>query len=159
MFDRILKRASDVTMWIAILSLCATIIVNALEIFQRFLLGKSMYWIQDVTLLFMMWFIFPGMVRVSYKGADVFVDFFVGKMPEHVRYILGGINELLSFLICSVLFYYSVNLAVLRKGKAMMTSEIPYFYYTLAMIVCFALIAIVYLNKFINRCRKKGVAS
>lgn len=155
MFDRILKRASEVMMWVAIFALCATIIVNALEIFQRFFLGKSMYWIQDVTLLFMMWFIFPGMVRVSYKGADVFVDFFIGKMPEKTQRFLGAINELLSFLICLILCWFSISLAVLRKGKAMMTSEIPYFYYTLAMIVCFGLIAAVYLNKFIGRFRKK----
>ena len=155
MFDRFLKRASDVMMWVAIASLCATIIVNALEIFQRFFLGKSMYWIQDVTLLFMMWFIFPGMVRVSYKGTDVFVDFFIGKMPEKTRRVLECVNDLLSFLICFILCWFSVNLAVLRKGKAMMTSEIPYFYYTLAMIVCFGLIAAVYFNKFIGRFRKK----
>ena len=88
----------------------------------------------------MMWFIFPGMVTISYKGTDVFVDIFrVEKsyspaiiaakvlMPipilmgipknKTTRNTVNIINDILLTGLCLVLFRYSVSLMLLRMGK------------------------------------------
>lgn len=150
MYDKIMKKCADVMLIISVLSLSGAIILNAIEIFRRFAFDGSFYWIQDVTLLFMMWFIFPGMVTISYKGTDVFVDIFLSKFPKEVQKIINIINDIMVSVICAVLFRYSINLMILRMGKSMLASEIPYLWYTLAMVVVFLLLALIYLGKAIT---------
>ena len=60
MYDKIMKKISEAMLGVSVISLSIAIVLNAVEIFRRFLYDGSFYWIQDVTLLCMMWFIFPG---------------------------------------------------------------------------------------------------
>ncbi|MDY3282360.1 TRAP transporter small permease [Dysosmobacter sp.] len=158
MYDRIMKKMSEVMLLIAAISLILTITVNAVEIFRRFAFNASFYWIQDVTLLGMMWFIFPGMVMISYKGTDVYVDIFISRFPPKIREIVQIVNDVMVMAICSVLFYYSCQLLILRLGKSMLTSEIPYFWYTLAMVIVFLQLALVYFGKILKSVQKKRSA-
>lgn len=155
MYDRVMKRLADIMMVIAVAALLLAIVLNAVEIFRRYFFSKSIYWIQDVTLLCMMWFIFPGMVKISYQGSDVFVDLFLQRFPKKIQRLIGVINNILVTIICAVLFYYSFNLLIMRLGNRMLTSEIPYFWYTLAMVVVFFLMTLVYLEKVVNALRRK----
>lgn len=158
MYDKIMKRMSEIMLTIAAISLIATITVNAVEIFRRFAFDASFYWIQDVTLLGMMWFIFPGMVMISYKGTDVFVDIFINRFPPKVRNVVQILNDIMVMVICFVLFYYSCKLLILRMGKSMLTSEIPYFWYTLAMVIVFLQLALVYFGKILKSGRRENSA-
>ena len=85
MYDKIMKKISEAMLGVSVISLSIAIVLNAVEIFRRFLYDGSFYWIQDVTLLCMMWFIFPGMIIISYKGNDVFVDIFLHKFPKKMQ--------------------------------------------------------------------------
>lgn len=156
MYNKIMKKMAEFMLMIAAISLVATIAVNAVEIFRRFAFDASFYWIQDVTLLGMMWFIFPGMVMISYKGTDVFVDIFITKFPPRVQKVVQILNNIMVMVICSILFYYSYKLLILRLGKSMLTSEIPYFWYTLAMVIVFLQLTLVYFGKILKSvCSKK----
>ena len=156
MYNKIMKKMAEFMLTIAAISLVATIAVNAVEIFRRFAFDASFYWIQDVTLLGMMWFIFPGMVMISYKGTDVFVDIFITKFPPRVQKVVQILNNIMVMVICSILFYYSYKLLILRLGKSMLTSEIPYFWYTLAMVIVFLQLTLVYFGKILKSvCSKK----
>ena len=158
MYDRIMKKMSEAMLLIAAIALTITIAVNAVEIFRRFAFDASFYWIQDVTLLGMMWFIFPGMVMISYKGIDVYIDIFINKFPAKIRSVVQIINDIMVMAICLVLFYYSCQLFLLRLGKSMLTSEIPYFWYTLAMVIVFLQLALVYFGKILKGIRRKTSA-
>lgn len=147
MYDKLMKKLADLMRIVSVISLSIAIILNAIEIFRRFAFDGSFYWIQDATLLCMMWFIFPGMVTISYKGTDVFVDIFLHRFPTGVQKVINIINDILVTGLCLILFRYSVNLMTLRRGKSMLASEIPYFWYTLAMVVVFLLLALIYLGK------------
>lgn len=147
MYDKLMKKLANLMLIVSVISLSTAILLNAVEIFRRFLYDGSFYWIQDVTLLCMMWFIFPGMVIISYKGTDVFVDIFLHQFPAKVQRVIGVVNDVIVAALCLILFRYSISLMVLRMGKSMLASEIPYFWYTLAMVVVFFLLALIYLGK------------
>lgn len=153
-----MKKMSEAMLLIAAIALTITIAVNAVEIFRRFAFDASFYWIQDVTLLGMMWFIFPGMVMISYKGIDVYIDIFINKFPAKIRSVVQILNDIMVMAICLVLFYYSCQLLLLRLGKSMLTSEIPYFWYTLAMVIVFLQLALVYFGKILKGVRGKSSA-
>lgn len=157
MYDKLMKKLADLMLIVSVLSLSAAIVLNAIEIFRRFAFDGSFYWIQDVTLLCMMWFIFPGMVTISYKGTDVFVDIFLHQFPAGVQKAINIINDILVTGLCLILFRYSVSLMTLRMGKSMLASEIPYFWYTLAMVVVFLLLALIYLGKVIKAFDRKSM--
>lgn len=151
MISKLIKHVADIMMAIAVIALILAVAVNAYEIVGRMVFAKSLLWIQDFTLLCMMWFIFPGMVKISHKGTDVVVDYFFGKFPPKAKNIIVVFNDIVVAVTCAILFVFSVNLAILRQGKAMSASEIPLIYYTLAMNVSFFLMAVMYFEKFIKR--------
>lgn len=150
-----IQKAADGMVLIATAALSLTIILNFIEITRRYLLGKSFFWIQDVTLLCMMWFIFPGIVKISHADSDIVVDYFIGKVSPKYRDWIKAATECLVASFCGILCFYSVKLTILRLGKAMSTSEIPLFYYTLAMNICCLLLTVIYLEKVARRFRGK----
>lgn len=157
MYDKVMRKLADLMLIVSVISLSVAILLNAVEIFRRFAFDGSFYWIQDATLLCMMWFIFPGMVTISYKGTDVFVDIFLHQFPVGMQKTVNIINDILITGLCLVLFRYSVSLMLLRMGKSMLASEIPYFWYTLAMVVVFLLLALIYFGKIIKAFGRKPV--
>ena len=142
MISKLIKHVADIMMAIAVIALILAVAVNAYEIVGRMVFAKSLLWIQDFTLLCMMWFIF---------GTDVVVDYFFGKFPPKAKNIIVVFNDIVVAVTCAILFAFSVNLAILRQGKAMSASEIPLIYYTLAMNVSFFLMSVMYFEKFIKR--------
>ena len=81
MYDKVMRKLADFMLIVSVISLSVAILLNAVEIFRRFAFDGSFYWVQDATLLCMMWFIFPGVVAISYKGAVLFVDIFLKQFP------------------------------------------------------------------------------
>lgn len=155
---RILDKTCDIMMVIACVSLAVCVFTNAYEIFMRFVFAKSLYWIQDFTLLTMLWFIFPGMVKIARKGNDIAVELFISKLPQSIQRIIKMIIDVLVTLFSLFLFYFSVNMFILRIGQVKITSSIPLNFYTAAIMISMLLMSFVYIDKLIDQIknRRKG---
>lgn len=146
---RILDRISDLMMAVSCISLGLCVLTNAYEIFMRYFFAKSLYWIQDFTLLTMLWFIFPGMVKVANKGNDIAVEFFVNMLPKSIQDILEVLVDLLVTLFSLFLFFYSLELFHIRIGQVRITSQIPLNLYTLAITISMLLMGLIYVEKIV----------
>lgn len=155
MLKQILDKASSGMMTISCISLGLCVAVNAYEIFMRYFFSKSLYWIQDVTLLCMLWFIFPGMVKVASKGNDIAVEILVNALPAKVRRVLAIIVDLLVTAFSLLLFYFSIEMFQMRLGQVKVTSRIPLNCYTFAITISMVLISLVYIEKMIRQFRRK----
>lgn len=156
LLKKIIAKTSDFMMMIAVFSLSTAVLVNIAEITRRFLFGKSYLWIQDVTLLAMMWFIFPGIVKISHSNGDIMIDYFISKFSDKARHIITIATSLLVTLFCGNLFYYSLKLGILRYSKVTPAAGIPYIYYSLAMIISCFLLTAVYLDKTIQEIKNSN---
>jgi TRAP-type C4-dicarboxylate transport system permease small subunit len=155
LLSKVCKKIADAMLAVSIACLICAIAINAVEIAGRFAADHSLYWIQDVTQLFMMWFIFPGMVKVFYDKQDIVVDIFVGMMPKAVRRMMSVVASALVTLFCAVLSYQSYLYMMLNYKKKMFTSQIPTKYYLVARVVCIGIIALMSLLRTVELIRGK----
>lgn len=78
----------EVEGWIAVVALVAAIVLNAYEILQRNLWGNSFIWIQEISVLLMLWFAMLGLPKVANDNADICLDLFINKLPPSARKIV-----------------------------------------------------------------------
>jgi TRAP-type C4-dicarboxylate transport system permease small subunit len=140
---RILKTVTDVQMWIAMTALTAVILLNAVEIGLRFFLGLSLYWIQDVNLLLMIWMIFPGVAKLVYDKNDIIVDLLVNALPPRIRRSIELACDMLIIVFFAALTYFSIQLLIRQWGNVSAVVRIPLAYYSSAVLVnCVTIFAI-----------------
>lgn len=146
LFNRILKVFSQIAMYVAVLALVLLVGLNLYEVTFRYLFNKSNYWIQDTTLLLMMWVLFMGMVKIVFDKQDVFVDLLVNVFPAALKKICSLIVNAVSLVFISRLFYYGVMFMKQRAGRNTITAEIPCNLYTLAMQICCVLMDLIFIR-------------
>lgn len=145
MIKKILDRMSNIMMMVSILSVVALIAVNAYEIFLRMFFNVSNYWIQDVTMLLMVWFVFPGMIKVSWLKRDIMVDILTARLH-------GTVKKITSIFACVIMVIFGVGMTIssvnyLEKVKEnkTITAGIPQSLFTGMMVLGFFLLTCIYL--------------
>lgn len=143
--DKILDKLTLAMAVLAMIALVCCIGVNFYEIVNRYIAGKSIYWIQDFTLIMMMWFIFPGVTRVSFDKQDIFIDMFVNHLPAKAQKLLEAVVCLVVALFCCLMSYEAIRLMQLNWTKNMTISGIPTRYSIVTMVFSFIIVAVIYL--------------
>ena len=118
---------------------------------MRYCFAQSLYWIQDFTLLCMLWFIFPGMVKVANKGNDIAVEVLTKSLPLNAQRTLSLIVNLLVTVFSLLLFFFSIEMFALRVGDVKITSQIPLNLYTFAITISMFLMSLVYIEKIVQQ--------
>jgi TRAP-type C4-dicarboxylate transport system permease small subunit len=145
---------TDAQMGIAIVALGSVIAVNALEIGLRFFLGRSLFWIQDVSLLLMLWMIFPGVAKIVYDKKDIVVTMLIDKLPPRPKALVDIIGDLLIIVFALILTIFSYRLLLRQSGSSTATVRIPLFFYTSAVVLNSATILAIYLNEVVIKLRR-----
>ena len=138
---------------VAMAALVVCIAINFYEIVNRYVRGKSLYWIQDFTLLMMMWFIFPGITRVSFDNQDIIIDICVRRLPKTIAAV---VRTLMNALVCAfsvLVAWEGVRFMQLNWNKNMNISGMPTRYYIVTIIFSFVIVAVLYLLKTIEGVR------
>lgn len=148
--DKILDKFTLAMAVLAMIALICCIGVNFYEIVNRYLFGKSIYWIQDFTLIMMMWFIFPGVTRVSFCKQDIFIDILVNRLPVSLQKKLEAGVCFVVFLFSCLMSYEAVRLMILNWTKNMTISGVPTRYSIITMVFSFAVVAFIYLIRTVH---------
>lgn len=145
MINKLLKTLTACQITISRCALISVIAINAVEILLRYTMGKSLYWIQDVSLLFMVWMIFPGVTKIVYDKKDISVTLLVEKFPASIRKLIDVLTYILIFVFFLLLSKYSYNLLIGQIGNKTATVGIPLVYYTAAVLLNCISVAAIYL--------------
>lgn len=124
-FSRGLKTICDVEMVISILSLILLVSINIVEIFRRVAFGKSFIWIQEITILLLLWFTFMGFGKMTYDKKDIYIDFFVRKMPLKIRQFVKISVVVVALLFAAIYAYYAFLLVIKQIGQTTVVARYP----------------------------------
>lgn len=155
MVKRILQKIADVMSYIAMIAVLAMVALNGYEIFTRFLLEKSNYWIQDVTTLLMVWFVFPGMVKVIWEKKDILIDIVPRELPHKGRRILFGFVHIVVILFTSAMCYATLQYFLLVRDAKSIIAHIPMPFFTIMILIGWLLFLIIYIYDFIALLKNK----
>lgn len=154
--NKVLKPIADIMGYIAMFAILLLVGLNGYEIFGRLLFEKSNYWIQDVTMLLMVWFVFPGMVKVVWEKKDILVDIIPNALPKGPRRILSIVVYVLIIMFSGAMTYASGKYLYLTRASKTITAHIPSPLITCIMVLAFFMFMLIYLQNLIHLLKNKN---
>ena len=124
--------------------LALLVLLLGMEVFSRFLLGKSFSWMEELCRYLFVWSSYIG-VAIAVKHKEqlrilMFMDVLKKRFPQLVR-ILYVVSELTFTVFCALVFYYSLGMLenMLRFKQVSAALEINVMYAYLIIPISMAL--------------------
>jgi len=140
-----MSRIVKVMRGISMIAITALVAINGYEIFCRFFLKISNYWIQDYSSLLMVWFVFPGMVVVVWEKKDILIDLLPKALSIQKQRILN-------MVVHGIVIIFSAGMVVstlsyLRKTFAIksITARIPMPFFSFGTLIGFMIFLGIYI--------------
>ena len=115
--------------------LAALVLLLGMEVFSRFLLGKSFSWMEELCRYLFVWSSYIG-VAIAVKHKEqlrilMLMDLLKIRFPKLVR-VLYVISELVFTVFCLLVFYYSIgmieNMMRFKQVSAALEIDVMYAY-------------------------------
>lgn len=127
------------------------ITINSMEIFTRFLLNKSFFWVFEITVLFANIMYFLGAALVYKRKQDIqmvyFLKFFSNKVQEKWDLII----DVLSFYFFVIILYHGVRLLNIQSRHVSQGLGIPNHYFSLPLVIGAISMALIMCQQFLAK--------
>ena len=137
-YRQILKYLGRIEVVVALIGFCATVILNCIQIALRWGFDKSIWWVQEVSLLMMMIAYFIGISCVYRLRHEVIIRFLVDRLPVKVRFFFYYMAEIWTIVFCSVVLVSGIGDAPGLLTTYTVIMHLPEFYWTLPLLVASA---------------------
>jgi TRAP-type C4-dicarboxylate transport system permease small subunit len=111
----------------------AMCLVGLLQVFNRFVLNRSLSWSEEFQIFAHVWIVFLAIPIAYRRGAHLAVESFLEKLPAKARVLFGYFVELLWMWFAVSLAYLSWRVSEVAKLQESPGLEIPmsYPYYSM----------------------------
>ncbi len=127
------------------------IAINSMEIFTRFLLNKSFFWVFEITVLFANLMYFLGAALVYKRKQDIqmvyFLKFFSTKVQRKWDFVIDG----LSFYFFVVILYHGVRLLNIQSKHVSQGLGIPNHYFSFPLVIGAISMAVIMSRQFLGK--------
>lgn len=146
-YKKLLKWLCDIQNILAVISLCAMIGLNTVEIFRRYFLGKSWIWIQEVTILFLVCFTFFGFSKVVFDRNDITIALVLSRLKPGSRKVLQLALYVLVFVFCVTYTHYTYRLLLSQRGQLTLVARYPIMLRTIPPLINGASLVLIYFRE------------
>ncbi|AOY76075.1 TRAP transporter small permease [Clostridium formicaceticum] len=122
---KILNLSSKVLEYVGITFLVAMTLIVSYQVFSRQLLNTSPPWVEEVSLILMVWFGFIGIALGVKKGIHLSIEYFVSLLPPSLQKNIIKIDQLFVCgfgLFCAV---YGTRLVKATGGSTLPATQWP----------------------------------
>jgi TRAP-type C4-dicarboxylate transport system permease small subunit len=137
---------------LVIASLLAIIGINSLEIFTRFILNKSFFWVHEVIILLANYMYFLGAALVYKRRQDIqmeyFLKFFSVKIQKKWDFVIDGA----CFYFFIILFYHGIRILNVQSRQVSQGLGIPNHYFSLPLVIGTLSIILIIGQQFFQKC-------
>lgn len=123
--------------------------MGAAEIFARYVLNRSLFFVYEVTILLANWMYFLGFCLVFKRNRDIEIEFCVRRMSVSARKILSLITNGAILYFLMILFYQTLKLLFIQAKYSTEGLGIPNHYFSLPVFVGTLSILIVEIRKIL----------
>jgi len=141
----------------AILAFCAVVIINITQIALRYVFEYSIFWIQEISQLLMLYAYFVGTSSVFRIRGYVIVEFFAKKMSIKLQRLCYGLAQILTIIFCGIIIYWIIEEFPRQMKTYSVILHIPRFFSYLPLLIgsiSITVITIYYLIEFWKACQK-----
>ena len=138
LYRQVLRYLGRIEMVVALIGFCVTVILNCIQIALRWGFDKSIWWVQEVSLLMMMIAYFIGASCVYRMRHDVLILFLVNKLPVKVQFFFYYLAEVWTIVFCSVVLVSGIGDVPGLLTTYTVIMHLPEFYWTLPLLAASA---------------------
>jgi TRAP-type C4-dicarboxylate transport system permease small subunit len=148
-FDKMVSKISDFQMALAMTALGIIVPINLYEIIARTFFNKSLIWIQEISVLLMVWMIFCGFTKIVYEKKDIKIDLITGRLNNKIRTVLEVLTHVVMLVFLLVFSYYGYFYMMKQIGMGTLTSDIPRVLYIFPVVLNSISVTLIYINELI----------
>jgi TRAP-type C4-dicarboxylate transport system permease small subunit len=134
-FRRVLGYVGVVELVIAVGCFTAAVMLNSIQIFLRYAFETSIWWAQEISLLWMMFAYFIGVSCVFRLRHYVVIDFFFNRFSPRNQLFLYFIAQVLTVVFCAVVLVQVFNTRSDLLTTYTVILHLPEFYWALPLFV------------------------
>ena len=138
LYRQVLKHLGRIEMVVALIGFCVTVILNCIQIALRWGFDKSIWWVQEVSLLMMMIAYFIGISCVYRLRHEVIIRFLVDRLPVRVQFCFYYVAEVMTIVFCSVVLISGIGDVPGLLTTYTVIMHLPEFYWTLPLLIASA---------------------
>ena len=109
--------------------------MGAMEIFTRYILNKSLFFVHEITILLANWMYFLGFCLVFNRNRDIDIEFFVRKLTQTNRKVLSLITNTAVLYFLMILSYFAFKLLLLQSKHTTEGLGIPNHYFSMPIFI------------------------
>lgn len=150
---------ADGQMAVAMTSLGIIVLMNLYEILVRTFFDKSLIWIQEISVLLMVWMIFCGFTKIVHEKKDISIDLITSRLNVRIRLVLEIFTHLIMIVFLIIFSYAGYMYMVKQLGIGTLTSDIPRVLYIFPVVMNSVSVGLIYINEMIidiQVLRKRG---
>ena len=132
--------------------LVVIVVLGAAEIFSRYVLNHSLFFVFEVTVLLANYMYFLGFCLVAKRRGDITLEYFVNFLSPRARRILSLVAELSAFYFLYVLVHYGFNLLVIQSRHSSEGLNIPNHLFTLPLFLGALVLVVIGVQRIIETC-------
>jgi TRAP-type C4-dicarboxylate transport system permease small subunit len=148
----VVNAIDKVELILVIASLLAIIGINSLEIFTRFILNKSFFWVHEVIILLANYMYFLGAALVYKRKQDIqmeyFLKFFSVKIQKGWDFVVDGA----CFYFFIILFYHGIRILNVQSRQVSQGLGIPNHYFSLPLVIGTLSMILIIGQQFLQKC-------
>ncbi|MEM2145273.1 MAG: TRAP transporter small permease subunit [Candidatus Jordarchaeaceae archaeon] len=149
--ESVVRYVDKVELILVVSSFLFIIVVNSMEIFTRFVLSKSFFWVFEITILFANIMYFLGAALVYKRKQDIqmvyFIKFFSTKIQKKWDIMIDGV----SFYFFVVIIYNGIKLLNIQSRHVSQGLGIPNHYFSLPLVVGAISMALIMSQQFLAK--------
>ncbi len=136
-------------MRLAMLTLGIIVPINLYEILVRYFFNKSLIWIQEVSVLLMVWMIFCGFTKIVYDKKDITIDLLTSRFSAKTRLGVDAITQMIVLAFLLIFTFYGYQYFLKQIGIGTLTAGIPRILYIIPVVLNSASVTLIYFNQLL----------
>jgi len=137
-------------------SLLLIVVINSMEIFSRFALNKSFFWVHEITILAANVMYFLGASLVYKRKQDVQMEYFLKFFSLPTQRKWDFVIDAACFYFFIILLYHGIRLLGIQSRHVSQGLGIPNHYFSLPLVVGTLSMILIMAQQMIERLLKTG---
>ncbi len=129
--------------------------MGCMEIFSRYVLDKSLFFVYEVTILLANWMYFLGFCLVFRRNRDIEIEFFVQRLSPRARKLVSFLGNLACFAFLLMLSWYAVKLLIIQSRHTTEGLGIPNHYFSMPILIGSLNILLISIQRLLGICIEK----
>ncbi len=131
----IVKRIDQVELVFTAACMVTIVLINGAEIFSRYILDISLFFVYEITILLANWMYFIGFCLVFDRSRDIEIEFFMKFLPYKWQRYIERITKGAIFLFLMMLGYYAFQLMVIQSRHSTEGLNIPNHFFSMPVFI------------------------